>query len=56
MHYSFKLHEENFKDWVKSGFVGIPEPGIAYLKNLTSPHLKTKIKLFNKLIHFKQKS
>ena len=29
MHYFFKPHELNFKEWVKSGFEGIPERGIA---------------------------
>lgn len=47
MHYSFKPHEENFKDWVKSGFVGIPEPGIAFLKHLSSFHFKPKMELFS---------
>ena len=49
MHYSFKPHEENFKDWVKSGFagVGMAEPGIAFLKHLSSPHFKPKMELFS---------
>lgn len=47
MHYFFKPHEENFKDWVKSGFVGIPDSGIAFLKHLSSPHFKPKMELFS---------
>src|SRR3989304_9307104 len=47
MHYSFKPHEENFKEWVKSGFVDIPEPGISFLKHLSSPHFKPKMELFS---------
>src|SRR3990172_12267281 len=47
MHYSFKPHEENLKEWVKSGFVDIPEPGISFLKHLSSPHFKPKMELFS---------
>ncbi|MEW6615353.1 MAG: hypothetical protein AB1401_07805 [Thermodesulfobacteriota bacterium] len=47
MHYSFKPHEENFKDWIKSGFMGISEPGIAFLRHLSSSHFKPKMELFS---------
>lgn len=47
MHYSFKPHEANFKDWVKSGFVGTPESGIAFLKHLSSFHFKPKMELLS---------
>lgn len=47
MYYFFKQHEENFREWVRSGFIGIPEAGIAFLKHLTSPHFKPKMDLFS---------
>ncbi|MGC8666551.1 MAG: DEAD/DEAH box helicase [Chthonomonadales bacterium] len=47
MHYSFKPHEANFREWRKGGYVGIPESGIAFLKNLRSPQFKPKLKLWN---------
>lgn len=47
MHYFFKPHEENFKEWVKSGFQGIPDSGIAFLKHLSSLHFKPKMELFS---------
>jgi superfamily II DNA or RNA helicase len=47
MHYFFKPHEANFKEWVKSGFIGIPDAGIAYLKHLSSSQFKPKIELFS---------
>lgn len=47
MHYSFKPHEANFKEWVKSGFIGVPEAGIAFLKHLSSPLFKPKMELFS---------
>ena len=47
MYYSFKPHEENFKEWVKSGFVGIPEVAISFLKHLSSSHFKPKMELFS---------
>ncbi len=33
---------------MKSGFDGIPETGIAFLKHLSSPHFKPKMELFSK--------
>ncbi len=46
MHYFFKPHEQNFKEWVKSEFEGIPEAGITFLKHLSSPHFKPKMEIF----------
>jgi len=46
MYYSFKPHEENFKEWVRSGFIGTPETGIAFLKHLSSPNFKPDMELF----------
>ena len=47
MHYFFKQHEENFKEWRKSGYKGIPDAGVDFLKHLSSKKFKPKIKLWN---------
>ena len=47
MFYFFKQHEENFKDWKKSGYQGIPDEAIVFLKNLASENFKPKVKLWN---------
>ena len=47
MYYFFKPHEQNFKEWVKSAFLGTPDPGIVFLKHLSSPHFKPKMELFS---------
>lgn len=47
MHYFFKTHEKNFKEWVRMGFGGIPEPGVAFLKHLSSTRFKPKMELFS---------
>src|SRR3989338_2703404 len=47
MHYFFKPHKENFREWVKTGFIGIPDTGIAFLKYLSSPSFKPKMELFS---------
>jgi len=47
MHYFFKPHEENFREWVKSEFIGMPELGVAFLKYISSPHFKPKMELFS---------
>lgn len=47
MHYFFKQHEENFEEWRKLGYQGIPDEGIAFLKNLASKNFKPDIKLWN---------
>src|SRR3990167_6352555 len=47
MHYFFKPHEENFREWVRSGYIGMPETGIAFLKYLSSPSFKPKMELFS---------
>lgn len=47
MHYFFKQHEDNFKEWRNSGYQGIPQIGIDYLKNLRSRHFKPNLKLWN---------
>lgn len=47
MHYFFKQHEENFKEWRRSGYQGIPQLGIDFLKHLRSRHFKPNLKLWN---------
>jgi superfamily II DNA or RNA helicase len=47
MHYFFKPYEVNFKEWVKSGFIGMPEAGIDFLKRISSPSFKPNIELFS---------
>lgn len=47
MYYFFKQHEQNFKEWVRSGFIGTHEAGIAFLKCLSSLHFKPKMELFS---------
>ncbi|MFH1656164.1 MAG: DEAD/DEAH box helicase family protein [Candidatus Nealsonbacteria bacterium] len=47
MYYFFKQHEQNFKDWRKSGYKGIPEEGIVFLKHLDSNNFKPEVKLWN---------
>src|SRR3989339_239896 len=47
MHYFFKQHEENFNEWRKSGYQGISEIGVDFLKHLRSRHFKPKLKLWN---------
>jgi len=47
MHYSFKPHEDKFKELVRTGFIGIPETGTAFLKHISSFHFKPKIELFS---------
>jgi hypothetical protein len=47
MHYFFKPHEANFREWRKGGYIGIPEYGITFLKYLRSPQFKPKLKLWN---------
>ena len=46
MHYFFKQHEQNFKEWVKSGFMGTPEVGIAFLEHLSSRQFEPNMELF----------
>ncbi|MEK7140606.1 MAG: DEAD/DEAH box helicase family protein, partial [Patescibacteria group bacterium] len=47
MHYFFKPHEENFREWRSAGYQGIPENGILFLNHLKSSHFKPKVKLWN---------
>lgn len=47
MYYSFKPHEENFKEWTRTGFIGVHETGIAFLKYLSSPQFKPQMELFS---------
>jgi len=47
VHYFFKPHEANFREWRKGGYIGIPEYGIRFLKYLRSPQFKPKLKLWN---------
>jgi len=49
MHYFFKPHEENFREWVKSGFEGIPEEGKDFLEYISSPQFKPNLENFNKI-------
>lgn len=44
MHYYFKQHEENFKEWRNSGYDGIPDAGIDFLKHLASRNFKPDLK------------
>lgn len=45
MHYFFKQHEENFKEWRNSGYGGIPPLGVDFLKHLTSRNFKPDLKV-----------
>lgn len=47
MQYFFKQHEENFKDWRKSSYPGIPDSAVAFLKHINSSSFKPKLDLFN---------
>jgi len=47
MHYFFKQHEENFKEWRNSGYQGISPIGVDYLKHLRSRHFKPNLTLWN---------
>lgn len=44
MHYFFKQHEENFKEWRNSEYQGIPDAGIDFLKHLGSRNFKPDLK------------
>jgi len=45
MYYFFKQHEENFKEWRNSGYLGIPPLGIDFLKHLASRNFKPDLKV-----------
>jgi len=45
MHYFFKQHEENFKEWRNSGYQGIPQAGVEFLKHLASQDFKPDLKI-----------
>ena len=47
MYYFFKQYEENFKEWRKSGYQGIPDAGVDFLKHLDSKNFKPNLKLWN---------
>jgi superfamily II DNA or RNA helicase len=47
MQYFFKPHESNFKEWVKSGFIGIPDTGVDFLRRISSKDFKPNIELFS---------
>lgn len=47
MYYFFKPHEQNFKEWVRSAFIGIPDAGIVFLKHLSSTQFKPNMELFS---------
>jgi hypothetical protein len=40
MHYFFKPHEANFREWRRGGYPGIPEIGVTFFKHLRSPHIR----------------
>ncbi|MBM3934518.1 MAG: hypothetical protein FJ319_09485 [SAR202 cluster bacterium] len=37
MNYAFAAHEGNYRDWRNAGYLGIPEKGREFLKNLKAP-------------------
>jgi len=45
MHYFFKQHEENFKEWRNSEYRGIPDAGVDFLKHLGSRNFKPDLKI-----------
>ena len=45
MHYFFKQHEENFKEWRNSGYQGVPSIGVDFLKHLGSQNFKPDLKI-----------
>jgi len=45
MHYFFKQHEENFKEWRSSRYQGIPQAGIDFLEHLNSRNFKPDLKI-----------
>ena len=45
MYYFFKQHEENFKEWRNSGYQGIPQVGVDFLKHLASRNFKPDLKV-----------
>ena len=45
MHYFFKQHEENFKEWRNSEYQGIPQVGVDFLKHLDSRNFKPDLKI-----------
>ncbi len=45
MHYFFKQHEENFKEWRNSGYQSIPDVGVDFLKHLRSQNFKPDLKI-----------
>ncbi len=38
MQYAFRPHEANFSDWCRDGYLGVPDGGRDFLKNLDSPN------------------
>ena len=47
MRYFFKQHEKNFNEWRKSGYQGVSEVGVDFLKHLGSKNFKPNLKLWN---------
>lgn len=47
MFYFFKAHEENFNEWRKAGYPGLPDAAVQFLKHLRSPHFKPAMDLWN---------
>ncbi|HPL01755.1 MAG TPA: DEAD/DEAH box helicase family protein [bacterium] len=45
MYYFFKQHEKNFKEWRNSGYQGIPDVGVDFLKHLGSRNFKPDLKV-----------
>lgn len=47
MHYFFKPHEQNFKEWRAQGYPGIPATGAEFLRHLRSERFRPKVDLWN---------
>lgn len=47
MHYAFKQHEANFKEWRQAGYEGIPEAGKHFLEHIRSKYFKPNVPLWN---------
>lgn len=40
MQYFFKQHEEDFKEWRRSGYPGIPNDAVVFIKHINSSSFK----------------
>lgn len=41
MNYVFKPHEDNFSNWCRDDYQGLPDPGRDFLRNLDSQNSVT---------------